>query len=427
MIIRIFYTLFSLAMFSVYGQTTVTLLHTNNVNGTLENCLCADHPLGSIEKIKPIVDSIRYRDRNVLYIDTGDFFSAFGDQKKDMFVLNALKLMQYDLLIPGDQEFSNGIDFYRQNIFKQNLPYISSNVRIENLSDPVNYKIFKFDGIRILFISITHPNVFKFYDQSIIKSIKILDPVIRIKEILNKIESDYAILLSHSGLEQDISIAERFPEIGLIIGGHSQDVLKEALKVNKTHIVQAGSDGYYLGKTVLGFVGTKLESVTSRLMPLTLDLPNDPQLVRLAKKWDFQFISKFFQKEKQWLPLDKKYLATDAATCAECHSKQYKSWRAGPHALSWQSIVQKKKTKSLKCVSCHVSGFGRLDGFINENLTPEHLTINCTDCHRTDAQHLTHKTTTSVQAIDAIVCQRCHNAQNDPEFNFEIYKDRVVH
>ena len=428
MMIRIFYPLFFLMLVSVYGQTTITLLHTNNSNGTLENCLCADHPLGSIEKIKPIVDSIRSQNGNVLFIDTGDFFSAFGDQNKDKFALEALKLMDYNLLVPGDQEFSSGIDFFRQNIFKQSLPYISANVRIAGLSNLTGYKVLEFDGIRILFISITHPDVFKFYDQSIIKDVQVSDPAIRIKEILNKTETDYVTLLSHSGLKQDILFAENFPEIGLIIGGHSQDVLKEAHNVNQTHIIQAGSDGYYLGKSELQFgKNKKLESFSSQLIPLSLDLPNDPQITRLAKKWDFQFISNYFKKETQWFPLDKKYLVTDANTCAECHPKQFKSWKNGPHANSWQSIVQKKKIKSLKCISCHVSGFGRIDGFINENLTPEYKLVNCTDCHLTNLRHLKDESSASVQKVDADVCKRCHDEQNDPNFNIEMYKGRVVH
>jgi len=162
--IRTIYLLFSLLLISVYGQTTVTILHTNNINSTLENCLCTDHPLGSIEKIKPVVDSIRSQENNVLFVDTGDFFSPFGDQTKDEFALDALKLMSYDFLVPGDQEFSSGIEFFRQNNSKQNLPYISANVSIEGFSDLVGYKVLNFNELKILLISITDPDVFQFYD-----------------------------------------------------------------------------------------------------------------------------------------------------------------------------------------------------------------------------------------------------------------------
>lgn len=420
--------LFSILLFYVYGQTTVTILHTNNINGTLENCLCSDHPLGSIEKIKPIVDSLRVQTDNVLFVDSGDFFSAFGDQEKDKYALDALKLMGYDLLVPGDQEFSNGVSFFRDHIFKQSLPYISATIKVEGIPDLPDHKILKYGGIKILVISITNPATFKFYDQSRIKGIQIIDPVTRLNDILNDKEIDFTILLSHSGLEEDITIVDKFPQIGLIIGGHSQHLLKEARKVNETYIVQSGSDGYHLGKLVLRFGENKeLESFYTKLIPLSLDLPNDPQIAQLATNWNFQFISNYLKKRTQWVPLDEGYIVAGAESCAECHYEQFKSWQKGPHTQSWQTIIQEKKTKSLKCESCHVSGFGRINGFINENLTPNLMHINCTDCHWTTEKHLINKDSESVAKIDDTVCLRCHDTANDPGFNFVMYKQRILH
>jgi len=67
------------------------------------------------------------------------------------------------------------------------------------------------------------------------------------------------ILLSHLGvwlpeeepkptLLTDDKIAAAFPEINIIIGGHSHSVLREPLAIGETLIVQAGSHGRYLGQ-----------------------------------------------------------------------------------------------------------------------------------------------------------------------------------
>jgi len=67
------------------------------------------------------------------------------------------------------------------------------------------------------------------------------------------------ILLSHLGVRRpeeepkpalltDDKIAEAFPEINVIVGGHSHSVLHESLVIGETLIVQAGSHGRYLGQ-----------------------------------------------------------------------------------------------------------------------------------------------------------------------------------
>jgi 5'-nucleotidase len=66
------------------------------------------------------------------------------------------------------------------------------------------------------------------------------------------------ILLSHLGVRRpeepkpalltDDKIAAAFPEISIIVGGHSHSVLGEPLVIGETLIVQAGSHGRYLGE-----------------------------------------------------------------------------------------------------------------------------------------------------------------------------------
>jgi len=50
--------------------------------------------------------------------DAGDFFSAFGDAQKDSYSAQALRLLSYDFLAIGDQEFSNGTVFFRDEIYR---------------------------------------------------------------------------------------------------------------------------------------------------------------------------------------------------------------------------------------------------------------------------------------------------------------------
>lgn len=59
------------------------------------------------------------------------------------------------------------------------------------------------------------------------------------------------ILLSHLGLAKDREIAEKYPEIRLILGAHSHHFLDRGEWHGETLIKQLGSKGYYMGEIVL--------------------------------------------------------------------------------------------------------------------------------------------------------------------------------
>jgi hypothetical protein len=81
----------------------------------------------------------------------------------------------------------------------------------------------------------------------------------------------------------------------------------------------------------------------------------------------------------------------------------------------------------MRCVSCHVSGFGRSSGFINENITAEMKNVSCVDCHRTKIEHLKKKNSETVAKVTEKTCIRCHDDKNDAGFNFKKSCLRIVH
>ncbi|MEQ1824101.1 MAG: hypothetical protein ABL949_16450 [Fimbriimonadaceae bacterium] len=69
-------------------------------------------------------------------------------------------------------------------------------------------------------------------------------------------QCDVLIALTHIGHRQDILLAEKCPEIDVILGGHSHTVLQKPDLIGKTQIFQAGSHGRFVGR--YEFSGTKL-------------------------------------------------------------------------------------------------------------------------------------------------------------------------
>ncbi len=411
---------------SIFSQTHITVLHTNNLNGTLENCICPDHPFGSVEKIKPLLDKIRKQEKNVLLFDAGDMLSPFADKNKDITMLEVLPLLKYDAITVGDQDFLHGMNFFTNNFIKNKFPIISANIDIKSAP----YVIKKISGIRVGVIGVTSSKAFNFFPEENRGEIKVHDIYKNIDKYLDEIKNkaDIIILLSHSGLDEDKKTAKIFPQIDLIVGGHSQNALKEGVKVGKTLIVQAGSDGYFLGRVDMSLdKNKKISYISSQLIPIGIELKNDKQIVAIIKKYDFGFIQKAVEKQKLIKPITGSFLTVAPENCGECHKKEFSAWKKSAHARSWQSLKNKKKTKSLKCISCHVSGFGKKDGFINVNITSDMKNVSCTDCHYTQTDHLRKKNKKTVKTISEKTCIRCHDNENDADFDYKKALSRIKH
>ena len=80
----------------------------------------------------------------------------------------------------------------------------------------------------------------------------------------------------------DEHIAEMWPDIDLIIGGHSQTLLEEALDISGCRIVQAGRNGGRVGEIILTFdTSKKVKKFSYNLFELTDEytIPPDIQLI----------------------------------------------------------------------------------------------------------------------------------------------------
>lgn len=72
------------------------------------------------------------------------------------------------------------------------------------------------------------------------------------KHISNLKEStDVIVLLSHLGINDDREIARRFPDIDVIIGGHTHHLLRTGEELNNTIITAAGKHCSYVGEVIL--------------------------------------------------------------------------------------------------------------------------------------------------------------------------------
>lgn len=117
-------------------------------------------------------------------------------------------------------------------------------------------------GTRIGVIGVT-VNFGRFYEQL---GWKVTDPMEEIEKCVDELkkQSDVIILLSHLGIHDDERIAEQFPEIDVILGGHTHHILHEGKEVGSSLLAGAGKFGYYTGH-----VTVKLDVDSKRILQKT--------------------------------------------------------------------------------------------------------------------------------------------------------------
>jgi len=248
---------------------TLHVLHTNDFHNHLSP--------RQAEYIRRTKDSLP----EALLLDAGDAVSAgnIGVRPGGEPILTLMGETGYDAMTLGNREFHVADALLRLKISKAPFPLLSANMRWrDDQGDalPVLPHILKTlpDGLRVGIFGVTVPMVTPRMTARIVSAFVFDDPVsvARAQVELLRPQVDVLIALTHTGLRDDERLAQNFPELDLIIGGHSHVVLPAPQIVGGVPIVQGGWYGHYLGHVRLDYGPGRRPLVTGRLLSLE-DLP----------------------------------------------------------------------------------------------------------------------------------------------------------
>jgi len=239
--------------------------------------ICADTPcyVGGTANLLGLINKFRKEQKNVLVLNAGDDFQGtpVSSLTKGRSQIELMNIINPDAMTLGNHEF----DYGRESL-EENLKIAKFDLVCANLWDKRKGKLFvkpyiikKIGRAKIGVIGLTTPELFKLSLRENLKDLELLDIEKVLKQYISELKKekvDLIVALTHVGVQGDSIIAVKFPEIGVIIGGHSHTALFEPKYVNKTIICQAGSRGEYLGylELVVDLDGDSVYSFSGKLI-----------------------------------------------------------------------------------------------------------------------------------------------------------------
>ena len=288
----------------------LSILHTNDHHG---HYLKDDKEQYGMAARSTLITEIRKelkaKDHNYLLLSGGDINT--GTMESDLFDaepdFKGMKQLGYDAMAVGNHEFDNSYEIIKKQMSWAGFPFLSANVYFkENKKRVFNplYIIKEFKGYKIGIFGLTTfdtPAVASHEDASKKFDFKPIIPEAKkvVKELREKEEVDLVIVLTHVGhngsptADGDIALAKAVDGIDVIVGGHSQEIIKAEVH-NGAIIVQAQDWGKYLGRLDLKVDNAKKEMLEYELIPVNLKesgkligkkIEEDPTFIKLFKPY----------------------------------------------------------------------------------------------------------------------------------------------
>ena len=282
----LFMLIFALSFAIAQGidTTHVTILHTNDTHGhLLPFNISGQKQVGGIAPratfIKEVRKEMQDKKGHLLLLDCGDVNTGqpLSSMLKAEPDIRAMNLIGYDALVAGNHEF----DLKLEDLLKQSslakFPYLSANVIHKKTKSFLfsRYKIFHLGNIRIACFGITTPDTPNISTHGGDGDLIFLSHRRVIPEMIQKLrpKADLIIAVMHMAHDRVLRVVKNFPEIDIVIGGHTHFGTLQPVRVGKTLVVEADCHGRVVGRFDLKFQKKKLVSWKYQPVGINLSKP----------------------------------------------------------------------------------------------------------------------------------------------------------
>lgn len=218
--------------------------------------------IDNFPKLAYLVDSLRTAHPDLLLFSAGD--NRSGNPINDRYeeparpMAELMNAVGFNLSTLGNHEWDSGVEALRNVMKVAQFPFVCANVTFDDtLNMPVEpYIVIERNGLKIGVIGAIqlglnglpdfHPNKaggshFRPVEEVIPEYLYLRD------------ECDALFLLSHCGFEEDMELAEKFPQFDAIFGGHSHTLVNDNTLSNGVLVTQAMNRVKYLTLSTFTF------------------------------------------------------------------------------------------------------------------------------------------------------------------------------
>jgi 2',3'-cyclic-nucleotide 2'-phosphodiesterase (5'-nucleotidase family) len=239
--------------------------------------------LGGLAEISTIVRNTRPD----LLLDAGDRFTGtfLNDEFEGRPIILAMNRIGFQAGAIGNHEFDYGMDALKARVKEANFPMLTANLET-GVPGIQKYTVISAKGLRFGIIGLTLQGLAEAAHPDRVRGLTVQPVVKALEETLPEVrsKSDFIILVTHLDDEEERRIAEAFPDIRLIVGGHNHSRLGPILE-GQTLIVKTGSSGRNIGRVDLEFDGKNLTDIQGSLIPVR-DVPPDPEITALFQPFE---------------------------------------------------------------------------------------------------------------------------------------------
>lgn len=267
-------------------RAPLTLLQINDVYTTV--------PIdgaGGLARVATIKRQLASEGRHVVLVLAGDFLSPSvassffkGEQMVD--TLNAAGL---DIATLGNHEFDFGDDLLVERMKQSTFRYVISNVVDTKTGRPIGdaapYLVESYGPLKVGYIGLVLTTSEIGRDK--LTHTRFTDPLAaaaRYLPLLREHGAQVIVAITHLSFPDDRRLAQRFPQIDVIIGGHEHFPITAT--ENRTLISKAGSDARWIARIDVerpagGPVGRFYE-----LLPVTNAIADEPGTAAVADRYE---------------------------------------------------------------------------------------------------------------------------------------------
>ena len=273
--------LVAVSVAGVAGEVTITFYHTSDLH---------EHS-ARLARIARFVEHQRAAGKNVVFIDTGDWFNK-GDLTtlglRGEAMADLMGAMAYDVVIPGNHDYSHGTKRLAELIDKYSLPLAAANCRWPDDARPTNakpYRVFKFGGATVAVIGTATPIMGNASDRLLT-----VRPIAEsVKATLATLEgtADIIVLLTHLGPPEDRKLIRALPRVDILFGGHHHKKFRtlDFNRRTKTILQHSGCFGECIGEVVIKWDGEKIVHRSVRLVTIAARMPESPKVAAIRAKY----------------------------------------------------------------------------------------------------------------------------------------------